>query len=207
MSLERNCARRGAAGLTLVEMLVTLVLASFISLVLWQALAQLARIERLLQGNSLQGGAVAVRVEWVRSAIQALVPGVPNTPDRLQGNDHELQALTSEPPLDCRAGVCHVHLAIRFDEQTQQTELTVAATEPTGAAPIALLRWPGRSGRISYLGADGQWQPTWPPPLGLKPALPKAIAIDTGARELGVIVAAPRNDELPLPSRRSLENL
>ena len=206
MSLDRS-RLRGEAGLTLVELLVTLVLASFISLLLWQALAQLVRIERILQGDQLQGGAPAVRIEWVRAALEALVPGVPESPDRLQGNDREMLGLTSEPPLDCRAGVCHLRLSLQFNEQTQQTELRIASTEQPAAPPIALIHWPGKRGRFRYLGADGQWLPSWPPPMGLKPALPRAIAIDTETSELGVVIAAPRNDESPLPTRRGLENL
>jgi len=206
MNAERS-PRRRVAGMTLVELLVTLVLTSFISLVLWQALAQLARVERILQGNQLQGGSMAVRVEWLRYALEALVPGVPGSPDRLQGSDREMTGLTSEPPLDCHSGVCHVRLSLQFNEQTQQTELSASATEQANAAPLVLLRWPGRGGKFSYLGADGQWRNTWPPPMGLPPALPKAIAIDTGAGDVGLIVAAPRNDEAPLPTRRGEENL
>lgn len=203
----RVAARRCAGGLTLIEMLVTLALASMISLVLWQALAQLARVERLLESEREAGGSTAVRIEWLRYTIEALLPGEPDSPDRLQGGESELRGLTSAPPIDCRAGVCRVSLALRFDDRAQRTELVVSALDRPDLAPQVLLAWPGQQGRFRYLDGGARWRDAWPPPMGVPVALPRAIALDTGPGAIGVLVAAPRHDETPVPSRRALENL
>lgn len=199
--------RRRAAGLTLIEMLVTLALTSMVSLLLWQALAQIARVERLLEDQNDAGGSTFVRTEWIRYAIEALLPGEAESPDRLRGNERELQGLTGEPPLDCRAGVCRIRLTLRFDDRAQRTELVASALDRPDIAPQVLLAWPGRQGRFRYQGSDGQWGERWPPAMGVHPALPRVIALDTGPDARGVIVAAPRHDEAPVPTRRHLENL
>ena len=48
-------------GLTLLEMLVTLVIVALVAAILGQALGQLARIERLLESGQLRSAAAALQ--------------------------------------------------------------------------------------------------------------------------------------------------
>ena len=73
---RHRLARTRAAGLTLMEMLVTLVILAMVAGILGQALGQLARIERLLEAGQLRSAVVSLRAEWVRGALAALIPGI-----------------------------------------------------------------------------------------------------------------------------------
>ena len=56
------------------EMMVALVILSATVSLLWQALAQVSRVERMLEAGTLQGQRATVRIEWLRHLVEAMVP-------------------------------------------------------------------------------------------------------------------------------------
>jgi prepilin-type N-terminal cleavage/methylation domain-containing protein len=198
-------------GLTLLEMMVTLVIVALVVSLLWQALAQLGRIERLLGAGQLQSLSNSVRAEWVRNALEGLLPGEAHTPQAFGGSEHELKGMTARAPSVSDLGAVDFVLRIDTDERAGETRL-LWSLAPSGlslrteAPPVALLSWPGRTGRFRYLDAKGEWHDTWPPALGLQTGgLPEAVALETGLDEVPLLVASTRVSPLPLPSRRALE--
>jgi prepilin-type N-terminal cleavage/methylation domain-containing protein len=197
-------------GFTLIEMLVALVIVSFIAGLVGQALFQLSRVERLLEGGQLRGMADSVRAEWVRSAIESLLPGEVGSADRLRGSERELQGLSADVPMLPAPGLARLHLRLVFIEAAGVTQLQLLAPAPVQeaaeAAPVVLLSWPGREGRFRYLDAAGEWRGDWPAPLGPPgAALPRVIAVETGLAEMRLLLAATRASEVPLPTRRQFE--
>lgn len=199
-------------GTTLIEMLVTLVIVGFVAGLVGQALTQLSRIERLLEGGQLRSMADSVRAEWVRSAIESLLPGEAGSTDRLRGDERELQGLSADVPMLPAPSLAPLHLRLIYNEASGQTQLQslAPAVEQTGAEveSVVLLSWAGREGRFRYLDAAGQWRDDWPAGIGPQAkALPSVIALETGLPELRLVLAAPRASETVLPSRRRLESL
>lgn len=207
----RRPARR-LRGLTLLEMLVTLVIASLVAGVVAQALVQIARVERLLEGGQLGAMADSVRAEWVRAMLASLLPGEPGRDERLQGQALELTGLSADSPILPAPGISRFRLRLTYDPGQDRTELQFEPLPtPSGAAhqrPRVLLGWPGRGGRFRYLDVKGEWQDEWRSlPGSTLPALPVAIALDTGIEGLPLLVAALRANELRKPTRRELEAL
>jgi len=212
-------ARRSARGLTLLELLVTLVLVSLIVGIVWQALGQLARIERLLAGTQLQSLNQALRAEWVRGALEGLLPGDAAAGDRFKGSALELVGLTAEAPAYPSPVVARVSLSIEYSVASNTTALWLRQPDgdkrrSTSVIPLPtplltpLLSWPGRSGRLRYLDAAGTWQDRWPvsdEPGG--PALPSAILLETGLEDAPTLIAVTRASAAPLPTRRLLETM
>jgi len=200
----------GPRGITLIEMLVTLMIVGFVASLVGQALFQLSRVERLLEGGQLRGMADSVRAEWVRSAIESMLPGEAGSADRLRGSERELQGLSADVPMLPAPGLASLHLRLVFLDTQGITQLQLLAPEPTQGAveaePVVLLSWPGREGRFRYLDAGGEWRDSWPAPLGPPgAALPRVIAVETGLAEMRLLLAATRASEVPLPSRRQVE--
>jgi len=200
----------GPRGITLIEMLVTLVIVGFVASLVGQALFQLSRVERLLEGGQLRSMADSVRAEWVRSAIESLLPGETGSADRLRGSERELQGLSADVPMLPAPSLARLHLRLVFIEAAGVTQLQLLAPAPVQeaaeAAPVVLLSWPGRDGRFRYLDAAGEWRGDWPAPLGPPgAALPRVIAVETGLAELRLLLAATRASEVPLPTRRQFE--
>jgi prepilin-type N-terminal cleavage/methylation domain-containing protein len=197
-------------GMTLLEMLVTLVIVSLLGAIVAQALSQLGRIERLLQGGRLAAMADSVRAEWVRDTLSALLPGDATRGERLAGSARELSGLSADAPLLPASGLARVRLRLVYRERDDRTELRIddPSTAAFGAEPqgTLLLAWTGRGGRFRYLDAKGVWQDEWTVAVGTTAAtLPQAIALETGLPALPVLVAAMRVSAQPLPTRRDLE--
>ncbi|MBT9500741.1 MAG: prepilin-type N-terminal cleavage/methylation domain-containing protein [Burkholderiaceae bacterium] len=201
------------AGFTLLEMLVTLVLVSLVSLLLSQAMWQISRVEHLMSGGQVRSMASSLHGEWTRNALEGLLPGQANTPERFKGDALMLTGLSSAVPRFPEAGVGGLSLSLQFDPARGLTELVLdplVAGSSFGAAgvatPVVLLNWPGQAGRWRYQDAAGDWHDSWPPPLAnVAPALPVLIALDTGLPDLAVLYAAPQGKDAGLPTRRAME--
>jgi prepilin-type N-terminal cleavage/methylation domain-containing protein len=206
-----NVLRARRRGVTLIEMLVTLVLVGMIAGILAQALAQLARIERALEGGQLGSMVDAVRAEWVRSAIESLLPGAAGTDERLRGDASELKGLSADVPMLPAPGLAALHLRLAYRDALGATQLELVAASAgsagDGGETVVLLSWPGRQGRLRYLDAQGEWQDRWPAASGTAAALPRAIALETGIESMRFVLAVPRASEVPLPTRRQAESL
>jgi hypothetical protein len=92
---------------------------------------------------------------------------------------------------------------------TQLQQLTTRQADGAAEAePVVLLSWPGRTGRLRYLDASGEWRDSWPPEQGPPgAALPRAVALETGLEGVALLVAPTRTSELPLPTRRQMESM
>lgn len=191
-------------GFTLVEMLVTMALTALIASVLWQAMHQITRIERLLQRSAVGGQLDLVRREWLRSLIQSALVEQIGAPRQFTGGARQLTLNSSESV--AMPGLAGPRVRIRFDleKATQRRQLlielgpseaTVSSAEPVA---VELLGWTGSEGRFRYLNADGTWLDQWPPePSKLVPSgdleldflrearaglprLPRAVWLDLG---------------------------
>ena len=193
-------------------MLVTLLVVSMIALIVGQALAQLARVERLLSQGQVSNMTQSLRAEWIRVAIASMIPGAPDSPDRVQGSGTELKGLSTSVPLWPPAGLAMLHLRLDFDSQTQTSTLQLVqigdATGLTAETQTPLLVWPGRAGAFSYQDAQGRWHEQWPPSdqVGGQ-GLPRVVRLETGAQALPVLVVVPLSASTPQPTRRQLEGL
>lgn len=191
---------------------MTLVVASMVAGVLGQALFQLARIERLLEGGQASSLADAVRADWVRSAIESMLPGEVGSSERLVGSDRELEGLSADVPALPAPGLAKLHLRLEYVAALDATHLQLlapsAAQGTAASAPVVLLSWPGREGRLRYLDEAGAWQENWPQPLkGSASGLPLAIMVETGLPTLPALVAVTRASPVPAMSRRQVEAL
>lgn len=201
-------------GLTLLEMLVTLVIVSLVVTILSQAMSQLARIERLLEGGQLRSTVVALRAEWVRAALAGLMPS-PTDAERLRGSERELRGLSSEVPQWPLSGPARLHLRLRTEERGVSTTLELLPEGDAGKAPVQLMQWSGREGRFRYLDAQGQWGGQRPPLSSTTPgtvpaaalALPRAVALETGADGPGYLLAVPLARPNAMPTRAMLESM
>lgn len=209
-SLGRGFERR--RGFTLGEMLVTLTLMSMIAVVLWQAMQQVARVERLLQRSGASSQLDLVRREWVRSLIRAALEEQVGAPRQFVGDGQNLRLVSSESvALQGLAGR-PVQLRIESDARGDRQRLLLVPV-PDGEArvddpvPVELLNWQGSEARFRYLSPSGAWSDVWPLPpttaelnaaasdpnirrsaLLAMPRLPKAIWIDLGAEVGGPMV-------------------
>lgn len=163
-----------AAGFTLVEMLVTLVLMALVSSLLWQALATAAQLEARLERTRTLSNDDRLRRAWIELALAGVMTGADGDPVRFKGGAERLSAYTSMPPWPGSLGPEVMTLELERDAQGRR----LLARRPGNDKPLELWRWEGASGGFDYLDAAGNWIETWPPTGGRQAGpLPAAIRL------------------------------
>lgn len=193
-------------GLTLLELLVTLVIAAMLVALLSQSVSLVYRIEAVLAGERLRGQALLLRTEWLRLALAGLQPGDRAGRGALRGDSRELVGRTTNPIGPSAGGWGELSLRLRFEPQSGETLLERIGPTPERRTQT-LLRWPGDVGRFGYLRRDGTMEPQWPPALGTQPALPAAVVLETALPGFATLIAVPHAVDSPLPSRADVERL
>lgn len=196
----------GQRGLTLLELLVTLVIAAMLVGLLSQSVSLVYRIEALLADERLRGQALLLRVEWLRHSLAGLQPGDRTGQGALRGSARDLTGRTTNPIGPNGGGWGELSLKMRFEPESGETVLETVGLAPERRAQ-PLLRWPGDVGRFGYLRRDGTLEPQWPPALGAQDALPAAVVVETALPGFTALIAVPQTVESNLPSRRDYERL
>jgi prepilin-type N-terminal cleavage/methylation domain-containing protein len=199
-------------GVTLLEMLVTLVVISLVTVLLSQALAQSARVERMLVGKSLAAQSEALRLDWLRQTIESVVPLDSSQADSMRGDAQLLEGRSTQLPGWPLSTAGPFAVELRYDDAAFSGALVLWLESRALASAhhrVVLLEWQGPPGRIQYLNPEGAWVDTWPP-ISLPadaPRLPQVVAVQTGSKEQPLIVAAPFAGGQALVTRSQIEKL
>lgn len=199
-------------GLTLMEMLVTLVIVSFIAGVLSQALSQIARIERMLEQGSLPQMNDSLRLEWLRTTLEATVPLNKDVPDAFEGSTTRLHGLSAAAIAWPESTLRPYAVELGYDMARRRGTLSLVlgpARLLDRPQRLELLEWDGPPGSIAYVDEQGAAHDRWP---GAKftpgqRVLPVAVMVRTGDRDHRVLVAGLRSSGKPARSRREIEAL
>ncbi len=205
---------RKAHGFTLLEMLVTLIIVTLITGLLWQAMQQVARIERLLQSAGSETQRTMVRREWVRELIASAQPELQGDIRSQFRGDATSVSLSSGAITDLPGfGTGPIRLSLIHEDLTGANTLKVSSDmvevgdSSGGSNGVVLMRWVGPVGRFQYLDDKGEWQSQWPlarqakavelayDPLLGKP--PRMLRIDIGDEAGGVLLAVVGTTEGP----------
>lgn len=209
--MSAGSAKPLARGFTLLEMLVTLAIMAMVSALLWQAMHQVLRVERLLQHSGVEGQLQVVRREWLRGLIQASLVEQRGKPVQFTGDAQRLTVASAEG-LDLPAwGGGRFVLSLDADLRSGLQRLVMSPlgdgsepVAPSASAPVELLAWRNKPGRFQYLDSAGRWHDQWPPPAApvavVDPfadpgpdalqLLPRAVWLDLGADAGGPLVVA-----------------
>jgi prepilin-type N-terminal cleavage/methylation domain-containing protein len=209
-ALHRNAMpaqqRAPQAGLTLLEMLVTLALVGMLTSVLMQGMVLVGRIERQLDEGNLGSQANQLPIEWLRAALESALPTIPDSPERLIGRAEDLSFLTTSAPGLDLSGTASFRLTLRRDAASATTHLELQRIDAKGVPKAwQVAQWDGMQGGISYLDASGRWQSAWPPAEPDAPTLPIAIRVDGPYRDQPLLIAGMAISPWPLPTLRRLQ--
>jgi len=200
------------AGMTLLETLVTLVIVAMVAGLLSEGLFQIGRIEQRLGGAQLQSQVERLHAIWVQQALEGLMPGAKDSPERFRGAARELAGLSTQLPVPQALGPQPMRLSLRFSPDAGVTELLLSfGLDGLPPQEAVLAQWPGDRGALRYQDPAGTWLAQWPPALdgAAQPpsALPQAIALDRGEGQGLLLVARPAARAEPLGQRIDVEKL
>ncbi|EIJ43006.1 prepilin-type N-terminal cleavage/methylation domain-containing protein [Beggiatoa alba B18LD] len=198
-------------GFTLLEMLVVLVISSFISVLLMQGLSFLAQLQGRFveQLDDLHIG--ALQEYWFRSTVTNVLADYKDVENNyvFQGNSERFSGLTIAG-LDNEAGV-PTPFAWTIIKTDEQYGLYYQALDKPNEPAWQVAIWQGQADGFRYLDRKGQWFNQWPPTtLGLEsPQLPRAISFSGYRRQqlLYWVVPILARDQTPIDYRLLEEDL
>ncbi|KXC72594.1 type II secretion system protein J [Pseudomonas aeruginosa] len=191
-------SRRKQGAFTLLEMIVVLLVVSFIGTLLMQGLSYASKANQSLHQSLGRGQVRALTFDWFRDAVENLVaPEAGEVRWRLRGDELSFEAM-SAATLDRRAGI-PTPLAFRLERRAgeDRTELIYVRRLEDSRWPLLHLRG---EARFRYLDGHGQWHRDWPPSAQLADTLPEAMALAAPEERLFVLVA------VALPRARPAEH-
>lgn len=177
-------ARPREHGFTLLETLVTLVVASLAMMMMFQALAGFNHARERIAALEGVRNNDAVVLDWLRDSFQGVVaieatagvarqPGDPSA--GLRGTADGFTALTLAPLL----GQVGTPVRVQWHIERSRSGNTLTYQEP-GRAPLTLPLRDASELRFVYLDESGAATPEWPPKTGLQAPLPSAIELQLG---------------------------
>lgn len=175
------------AGFTLLETLVTLAILSISSVLIFQSLTGQYELTARIDAAATSATSDAVRRESFSSVVGSLVPSWPeDSQSPFVATPEQLSGLTSAPLMDEAPGLVYFTLEISGDP----SELAYISR-----GRRVVLETFDDMASFSYLGADNNWYPQWPPTDATPDAgrfddssayetwpLPRAVRIQTASR-------------------------
>ena len=202
--------RAVSRGLTLIEMMVTLVIVSAVVGLLAQAMSQLRRVESLLSGGQLEAAVQQVHAAWLLEALEGVAAQPLDSLERFKGHAQGLTALTVAVPgfPAPRPGLLKLQIRKSSDAPGSVLEMTQASALTAEGAATPLLSWIGEAGRFRYRDVDGEWHEQWPKSdrPGVFEQLPTAILLEIGLDGARVLIAPVRASNVAPPTRKQVDS-
>lgn len=198
--------RRALRGLTLLELMVTLLIVSMAVGLLGQLMHQMAQVERRLE----EEGMVA-SVQWapraaLRGLVEATLPEYVERPNLFTGDARQVRFSSAEAM--SLPGSAHGRVQLRFEGSSQSSgeqRLVLQLEDPSldeaqAARPAVLLAWHGEPGRIDYLDEQGRWQSQWPYDREVLRRPPRIVRLHLPASQGGDLLLGIAATQGPRPS-------
>jgi prepilin-type N-terminal cleavage/methylation domain-containing protein len=200
MSAIRCSNNRRAAGFTLLEVLVVLLIVGLVAASLFEALSRLndvrGRIGPYLGISEREG----LMNSWFRTAVNDIVPDQQYGKHLFKGGASSFSGLSMAPLAGDPGAASPFLWELVYDGSHDRTILRYTGYDQK---PIEVRSWHGSKAAFGYLGPDQSWNETWPP--GLKKTKQLPLAIRLYAKEQGdVVVAAIRGEKEPPPDPLAL---
>lgn len=145
------------SGFSLIEVLVSLGIASLVTMLIFGSLRQQFQLIDRVQNASAEALDLQARTRLMANVLMNTSPAWPeNESDQFQGNDRQISGVTGEAIFGTRAAMQQYRLRLikLNDASTLQLE-TEEGSWDLGVMPLDT--------HFLYYGRDGIWHDTWPP--------------------------------------------
>jgi len=163
---KRSSAQR---GLTMLEMIVVLLIASLAITLAFQSLGQWQRARAAISNVSgaIQEDFLVER--WLESSLRSLI-ALEGRP--FEGSSERLKSVAIQPVLSHQGGDAPVEWSLFHDGEEMYLHLN------ENGQPLSLPLSGVVAARFRYQDKDGTFHQQWPPALGLHDQLPALIALE-----------------------------
>jgi len=180
-----NSSDRYQSGLTLIELLVSLVLLGFVITIMSGAFFQVAKVVNIAE--NVNG---AFQMQWVRiNSLKNLVGNLV-LPEEVQqpfsGNSEGFQAYSLSLPQTEWGSIQKFNAKLQISKDGH-TDLLISLDDATTGIVVA--SW-GVPVKLEYLTVDGTFESMWPPMGRKADALPRGVAIRANSGEQAIQMVA-----------------
>lgn len=209
-----HCSDSKHRGLTLLEVLIALVLTSYVVTMLGQILHQAMRVEQSLETGRFEQSVLRLRVGMLRESIRSALPVRSGAEGAFEGQGGVLRFQSVASPFQSKGAVGSLEISFRYDSSSDSSGLYVrpinqgASSLSDVVAATRLLVWSGRKGYFRYMDHQGQWHEDWmQTPASERRVLPVAVAIETGLPEWPRLLVQVDASAVAPPTLKELESL
>lgn len=157
-------------GFSLIEVLVTLVVASLIITVLMQALAQSVDLRERVRRHEVASRVAALQEPWFRETVGSMVADIPAALGTPLGSPDFVEFVTPVPLAG--GGLARV----RWSLQPVDGGFALHYRDPAWD-DLVVVRGPLADASFEFLDGEGQWQPDWTPAKDADEVLPRAVRL------------------------------
>ena len=166
--MMNNAHPRYHRGITLLEMIVVLLIASMALTLGYQSLSQWQRAQASISGISRNIGQDRLTEAWLGSSLRGLSP-LQDAP--FEGTPARLSGITTRPVIAGQGGTTDISWSI--ESSAEGVELLLDEGGQEFRLPL-----PGvTSARFIYLDGAGEESDSWPRPLGVSDHLPRSVML------------------------------
>lgn len=161
---------RAAAGFTLLEALVTLVVVSLIITLLMQALSQSLDLRARLLRHEGQTRVAGLQEQWFRDTVGSAMPDLADALGAMKGNRDGFELVTPQP----LAGPGLERVRWQLQPVDGGWSLHYADSR---LGEIEVLHGPLDDAVFEYLDGQGEWVAEWNPPVDAMEVLPRMVRL------------------------------
>lgn len=181
-------------GVTLLEVLVVLAIASLASAIVFQGFSQITIIDRQFGAQNDFMRDQAMTRSWWRTSIESLQPDAIDGNSKFKGTSKEFLGLSTSTLGNRYGSTQPIHWTLEFSPQSG----TVNLISHSNKRAETIQSWQGSSGDFFYHDADGKRHTTWPPETGTAPQIPALIEMRiTSDGRHDTLVATPMGPKYP----------
>ena len=148
---------RKQSGFTLLEAIVTLVIAALIVTVLMQALQQSLGLRTRLLRHEQATRMAGLQEQWFRDTLGGALADLPDGLGALRGDGARIDFVSAAP-----LGRAHAVAAVRWSLVPAADGVALVYDDPWWSQ-LQVVAGPLRDATFEYLDAAGHWQPAWAP--------------------------------------------
>tara|TARA_B100000579_G_scaffold429815_1_gene442188 strand:- start:75 stop:695 length:621 start_codon:yes stop_codon:yes gene_type:complete len=172
-------------GFTLLEVIVTLVIASLISVILMQSMSTMLNMRHKFSKGLIDLEKVSIQKSIITTPISGIFPDYNDGDNRFKGNSSSIRGLTLYPLQGTTGAPTAFGIDIIYDSTLGRSTLIY---KEHGFETLEIARWNGNEGSFEYLGINGRWSKRWP--LGNDPntQTPRSVKLSSGAIESSYVI-------------------
>lgn len=182
------------AGVSLLEILVVMAIASLASTIVFQGFSQITIIDRQFSAQNDFMRDQAMTRSWWRSSVESIQPDRIDGNSKFKGDSKKFSGLSTSALGNLYGTPQPIHWALEFFSERG----TINLISRIGTTTSIVQSWPGNNGEFFYYDNDGQRYANWPPESGMPPQIPAMIEmrITHGGRQ-EVLFATPMGPRHP----------